>query len=527
MSGMLSDLSSEIADLEIERSDLQALANIGKVVNSSLRLDEVLRIVMDTIVNLTQAERGFLMLYDKQGEMSTHIARNWEQENLAEAEIAISRSVVNHVINQGHPVLTTDAQLDPRFDRQDSIIAHNLRSILCVPLKLKGKLIGVIYIDNRIRSGIFRNTHLNLLVTIADQSAVAIENARLFESIQQSLLEVIDLKSLMDDVFASITSGVITVDANDTITLSNQAAETMLGSERASLVGQPLKKILPWMESDLSRYLPLVRNSNRKFIGLEYTTSISKRGLVNLTINISPLKGSNQNNHGVAIVIDDQTEKKHLEAHRQLFERMVSPTVIEELAKNKVTLQGKRTSITTLFADIRDFTNFSERTDPELLVKVLNRYLSIAVKAVLAHEGTVDKFQGDSIMAFFNAPVSQVDHVLRAVRTALDIRKSMFDLEKEFPPQLRLSFGIGIHYGEAVLGLIGTEQRMEYTAIGDSVNTAKRLQENATAGQVLISAQTFSQVANLVDCHLVTSLLVKGKSNPVEVYELLGLKSDA
>jgi adenylate cyclase len=526
MSELLSELGSEVADLEIERSDQLALASIGKVINSSLQLDEVLRIVMDTIVRLTSAERGFLMLRNNHGEMNTRVARNWDRENLADTEVAISRSVVNHVIEQGHPVLTTDAQLDPRFDSQESIIAQNLRSILCVPVNLKGKLIGVIYIDNRIRSGIFRKTHLNLLVSIADQSAVAIENARLFESMQSSLSEVIDLKNLMDDVFASITSGVITIDGHDMITLSNQAAEMILGRQKASLLGKHIQQILPWMESDLSKYLSIVRNSNRQFVDLEYSPTIEPRGLVNISINISPLKGSHHDNQGIAIVFNDQTEKRSLEAHRQLFERMVSPSVIEELAKNKVPLKGKRTYITTLFADIRDFTDFSERTHPELLVEVLNRYLSLAVEAVLTHEGTVDKFQGDAIMAFFNAPVNQDDHVLRAIRAAIDIRTSIINLEKETPTEMRLSFGIGIHYGEAVLGLIGTERRMEYTAIGDSVNTAKRLQENAAAGQILISAETYAQVTSQIDCHKITSLQAKGKSDPIEVYELLGVRSN-
>jgi adenylate cyclase len=526
LSDILGYISSEIADREFERKDLLALSGIGKIINSSLHLDEVLQVVMDTIVNMTGAERGFLMLHDNNGEMSTHIARNWERETLEETEFAISRTVVNQVINECQPVLTTNAQQDPRFDSQDSIIGHNLRSILCVPLQLKGELIGVIYIDNRIRSGIFRKTHLRLLVAIADQAAVAIENARLFESIRQSLLEVTNLKNLMDDVFTSITSGVITIDEKDNITLSNQAAEVILGREQGSLIGQHISSILSWMVSDLSKYLSIIRDTSRQIVGLQYTPLIPNRGQVTLNLNLLPLKGTNLYHKGIAIVIEDQTEKKRLEAHRRLFERMVSPAVIEELEQNQVTLSGKRTFITTLFADIRDFTQFSEQHKPELLVEVLNRYLGIAVEAVLAHGGTVDKFQGDAIMAFFNAPLPQTDHVLYAVRAALDIQKSMNVLQKELPPEFCLSFGIGIHYGEAVLGLIGTEKRVDYTAIGDSVNTAKRLQENAAAGQILISASAQSQVPNLIDIHPVTSIQAKGKSESIKVYELLGLKSN-
>lgn len=527
LSEVLSYITHEITDHEIEHNNLLALSGIGKTINSSLHLDEVLCAVMDTIVNMTGAERGFLMLRDDHGKMSIHIARNWEKETLEEREFALSQTVVNHVTNECQPVLTTNAQQDPRFINQNSIITHNLRSILCVPIQLREELIGVIYIDNRIRSGIFHKTHLDLLVTIADQAAVAIENARLFASIHQSLTEVTSMKNLMDDVFASITSGVITINEQDTITMNNHAAEVILRGGKGSLTGQQIFSVMPWMVSDLSKYLTFVRNTDRQIVGLEYTPILPEFGMVTLNINISPLKGSNPNKKEITIVIEDLTEKKRLEAHRRLFERMVSPAVIEELAQNQISLSGKRTFITTLFADIRDFTKFSEEQKPELLVEVLNRYLGLAIEAVLNHEGTVDKFQGDAVMAFFNAPIPQPDHVLRAVNTALDIRKSMTALQKELPPEFYLSFGIGIHYGEAVLGLIGTEKRMEYTAIGDSVNTAKRLQEKAAAGQILISSSARAQISNLINTTTASSILVKGKTDPIEVYELVGLKSNA
>ena len=119
---------------EQQFSHLQALAGIGQVVNSTLEVDEVLQIVMDTIVRLTEAERGFLMLRDQSGEMVIRIARNWEQESINKSESSISRSIVQRVIDSGEALLTTNAREDPRFGGQESIIAFNLRSILCVPL---------------------------------------------------------------------------------------------------------------------------------------------------------------------------------------------------------------------------------------------------------------------------------------------------------------------------------------------------------------------------------------------------------
>ena len=124
--------------------------------------------------------------------------------------------------------VTTNAQEDHRFVGQESIVAFNLRSILCVPLKVKNDLIGVIYADNRIRAGIFADSERNLLVAFANQAAVAIENARLFSSLKNTLEEVTGLKNLMDNIFASIASGVITADIQNQITLTNRAAERIL-----------------------------------------------------------------------------------------------------------------------------------------------------------------------------------------------------------------------------------------------------------------------------------------------------------
>ena len=178
----LSHLSKKMEDFETEHNNLRELAGIGQVVNSTLELDSVLQIVMDTIVRLTRAERGFLMLRDEQGEMTSRIARNWEQESINTNEFAISRTIVERVIETSEPVLTTNAQEDPRFGAQESVVAFNLRSILCVPLKVKNELIGVIYADNRIRTGIFSEDERDLLTAFANQAAVAIENARLFSS---------------------------------------------------------------------------------------------------------------------------------------------------------------------------------------------------------------------------------------------------------------------------------------------------------------------------------------------------------
>ncbi|MBI4761423.1 MAG: adenylate/guanylate cyclase domain-containing protein [Chloroflexota bacterium] len=520
----LSLISESLVPFELRFSHLQALASIGQVVNSTLEIDEVLQIVMDTIVRLTGAERGFLMLRDKDGEMHTRIARNWEQESINKNEFAISRTIVQRVIDTGEAVLTTNAREDPRFGGQESIIAFNLRSILCVPLMVKTDLIGVIYTDNRIRTGIFTEADRDLMIAFANQAAVAIENARLFSSLKQTLAEVTELKNLMDDVFASIASGVITADVQDQITLCNRAAASILGHASVEIVGRKFEEIIPAFASDIQPHLQAVREKEQPIVGLEFSRKLPERGSVDWRLNLSPLKDAGQKTQGVAIVLDDLTEQKRLEAQRKLFERMVSPAVIQQLDPDSLQLGGKRTDITVLFADVRGFTSFSESQEPEKLVSILNRYLAAMAEAVLSQEGTIDKFMGDAIMAWFNAPIPQPDHTLRAVKAALAIREAFERLYQELPPQEHLAFGAGIHYGDAVLGLIGTEKRLEYTAISDSVNTAKRLQENSAKNQIILSRVAYDRVKDQVEVTPIAPIAAKGKTVPLEVFEVLGLR---
>lgn len=520
----LSQVSHILIPIEQRYSHLQALGNIGQVVNSTLEVDAVLQIVMDTIVRLMGAERGFLMLRDERGEMRTRIARNWEQEAINHNEFAISRTIIQRVIESGEAVLTTNAREDPRFGGQESIIAFNLRSILCVPLKVKSELIGVIYTDNRIRTGIFSESDRDLLLAFADQAAVAIENARLFSSLKRTLEEVTELKNLMDDVFASIVSGVITADVQDQITLCNRAAASILGHASAEIVGRKIEEILPALANDILPHLDTVRKTEQPIVGLEISYKLPEQGIVDWRFNLSPLKDAGQKTQGVAIVLDDMTEQKKLEAQRGLLRRMVSPAVLDQIDPNSLQIGGKKADITILFADIRNFTSYSEKHTPEDLVTILNRYLAAAAEAVLAHAGTVDKFLGDAVMAWFNAPLPQPDHTLRAVKSAIAIREAVNALHAKLPEEAHLDFGVGIHYGEAVLGWIGTEKRLEYTAISDSVNTCKRLQENAAKNQILISRDAYDRVKDEVNARPFLPLTVKGKTQPIEAYEVLGLK---
>jgi adenylate cyclase len=523
LEGALEQVEQKLRTQERERDELDALYGVSKAIGSSLDLAQVLNEVMDRIIALTGAERAFLMLVDPvDRSLEFRAARNVDRETISSSEFEISRSIVKHVAASGEPVVATNAQVDPRFKAQESVIGYNLRSILCVPLRVLGKLTGVVYADNRAHTGLFGDRDRDLLAAFSGQAAIAIENARLFAGVARA-------KELMDSVFDSMASGVITTDVEGRITLLNEAVERILGVQAASATGLTFAQALPTLETDMAPLIDWVRTRGEPVVGLEIEASLPERGLVNLRTSLSPLKDADEKTQGIAIVVDDLTEQRRLETVSHMFRRYVPPAVIERLLDDPsaLNLGGQRQQITSLFADLRGFTDFSRQHDPETLVDVLNRYLAIGAEAVLDEEGTLDKFMGDAVVAFFTAPLAQSDHAVRALRAALKIQIRTARLHGSLPPEYRLAFGVGISVGEAVVGNVGMEKQMDYTAIGNSVNLARRLQECAAPGQILISQAAYDQGGDLIKSRQLPALQLDGFAEPVPVHELLGLRGQS
>jgi len=525
----LKDLGHELTTQLKELENLTALYNVSQIVNSTLDLSEVLNLTMDLIIQVTGAERGFLMLMDDGGgELTFRIARNMDRETIAGSSFEISRSVVNQVAQEGKSILTTNAQADPRFSTQASVVSYSLRSILCVPLRVKGKITGVIYADNRIKTGLFSEGDRRLVSAIADQSAVAIENARLFQNVKHNLEEITNMKNLMDNIFASIASGVITTDTQDKITLFNRAAESILGVPADRSIGSHYRQALSSLEkTSLPELVDNVKRRRRRYIGYEIDADLPERGIANLSMNLSTLRDAQDATLGVAIVVDDLTEKKRFERERAMIKRYLPAQLVDSLPDDlsELKLRGERQQITTLFADIRGFSSYSERSDPEKAVGIVNRYFAFALSAIDRREGIIDKYMGDAVMAHFNTPLRPVaDHAWNAVLAAWDFKQVVEEYLCVVPVEERLPIGIGINTGEPVVGNVGAEGRMEYTAIGDAVNLARRLQESAKGGQILLGSSTYQLVKDRVEVRALTPIQVRGRQATEQVYELLNVK---
>ena len=215
-----------------------------------------------------------------------------------------------------------------------------------------------------------------------------------------------------------------------------------------------------------------------------------------------------------------------------VFRKYVAPQVVDDIMKSgryKVELGGESRDIAVLFVDIRGFTPLSESLKPAEVVEILNEYLNLTTNAIFKNSGTLDKFIGDATMAVFNAPFDLEDYEYKAVCAAWDIVAGAKELEQKCLERFgkSVAFGVGVNCGEAVVGNIGCDFRMDYTAIGDTVNTAARLESNAKRGQVLISEHIYQRVKDRVKVQEIGEIPLKGKSQGVCVYELLGVGCDS
>src|SRR5581483_5840995 len=212
---------------------------------------------------------------------------------------------------------------------------------------------------------------------------------------------------------------------------------------------------------------------------------------------------------------------------KRAFSSYVARQVVDEILKHpdEYTFTGERRNVTVIFCDMRGFTPLTERLPPEEVVAALNDFYSLMIDLTIKNEGYLNKFLGDAVMAIFGAPTAYPDHCMKAVKTALAMQAAVAELSARRVAEGKeaMSIGIGISAGEAVAGSVGTEFQTEYTVIGDRVNLAARLESNAKPGQILVSEETYRQVADKVIANCLGPMSVKGKEEPVTVFEISGL----
>lgn len=524
LSDSLDLLSQELESENSELAQLRALAQTAAMINSTLDLNEVLSRAMDTVIGLTDAERGYILLRNEEtGEMEFMVGRKMGRSDIEDGQMIISRSIVEEVINTGQPIVTTNAQEDRRFNAHESVMSYALRSILCVPLIYRDEVNGVVYADNRLRPALFGDSELKLLMSFANQASIAIQNARLYERVRLQLAEVTKTQQLLDSIFASIASGVITTDPDGIVSTFSPVAELILDQAQSDTVGQPLTSVLPALYEGFENVLTDIQQQDRPE-SLEITTVIPARGPATLNLQLSPLKSEDEI-LGVAMVLDDMTEIKQRDETLNVIRTYLSDEMVSNIQSiESLGLSGEEREITVINADVRGFTTFSENQSPEEVLRVINQYLTISSNAIQAYDGIIDKYMGDAVVGMYNTQLNPLDdHADRAVLAALTLIEEMKKLHHILPNEQCLSYGIGIHKGLAVLGNVGSPSRKEFTALGEAITFSKKLQEIALAGELIISEAMHEIVGDRFETEAIERQL-RGSNEIVSVYRVIAAK---
>ena len=492
-------LENNVLEEQTELRQLRALSDMSTRITNSLDIDTVLQETMELVIVLTNAERGYIVLANEDtDELEFHISSEsgLMGRNMATSDRPqISMTVVNEVMSTGEPLLADNAFKDERLSENQSIINFTLRSVLCVPLRYKEHVIGVVYVDNRLVAGIFTERELNLMTAFANTAAVAIANARMYTRAEQILAEITRVKELMDNIFSSVGSGIIAIDSNDLVHTFNRAASEILDLQPEVAVGHDVAMVMKNAALELEDHLEHVKENDMDH-SLELSAELPGRGQVALALSLSPLKDSNDMTQGVTLVMDDVTHLYEHETTINAMKRILPEGMVDKINEiANIGMGGLKREVTCIFADVRPWATLPDVAASEKL-RILNQYQAIATACIHECGGIIDKYMGNEVMALFNTQLNpEQNHAQLALECGLLMRDRFVELYREMginpDPHYYI---IGMFTGEATLGNVGSFQRREFTALGTSINTAKRIQENAARGTITIVQQTLDHV---------------------------------
>jgi len=326
-------------------------------------------------------------------------------------------------------------------------------------------------------------------------------------------------------------SAVVAMDTEGRIVAMNAAAEALLGQSSAEAVGRPYTEAFGPSLAD--RILPLFLRAARgkaSPVAQDVEASLPGGRRAKLRASAGPLLDAHGALAGMIFAADDRSEAasaaEAAEQHatkeqrlRQALQRYVGADLAQRADSRPsfLDLGGRRQEISVLHADVRGYSTLAERTEPEEVMRLLLAYHGAAVVALRSEGATVDRFVGDAVLALWNAPAPQEQHARMALRGGL----AMLEAAARTGSELR--YGVGVHSGPAVVGNLGSEQLMTYTAIGDTVNVAARLQSGAPAGELVCSAVTLAAAGEGVRATALGPLTVKGRATPIDAYRVEGI----
>jgi adenylate cyclase len=504
-------------ELKLKELELETLLEITNSLLEFESVQDLLQEILDRVCSILDASSGFILTEEKTSDLF-----------IPRATFNIDEQVLQSIIfnkKRGFLSKLKTATFGDEHFQVDAAILKKLEKefYLVAPLSSKKEIIGAIFLlDKEQRKGKspFTENDKAMLAAISAQASVAYNNTSLLDTLIES-------QRFNNSVLESIQTAVITTNLFGEIDLANQAALDILKMDKSSLINNhyeivfencaALIDILQKVESDSA----LIRESNFNFRVNNLDLSVN--------LSVSPLVDQTKGSIGLVIAMEDIS---NLDKIKATFKKYVSKQIVDQIlqSEDSLNLGGQELEVTTLFSDIRGFTSMSERMNAIDVVTSLNEYFDKMIDVVFKYNGTLDKIIGDALMVIYGAPIGSHDDAERAVKTAIEMQQKLaeLNLERINRGQDPLEIGIGLNTGKVISGNIGSKEQMNYTVIGDAVNLSARLCSFAKAGQIIISQNVY-ELLNKNPAFAFKELdpiQVKGKSQPIQVYEVRYFKND-
>ncbi|KST64412.1 GAF domain-containing protein [Mastigocoleus testarum] len=533
-----------------QRAAAALMKAVKSLSQSNLDLEDTLKRVMDEAKELMNADRSTLWLIDRDcQELWTKITQ--DDGSTKELRIPVGIGFAGQVAVSGeilnipfdlyeHPGSDTARKMDPQN-------GYRTCSLLCMPVfNADRELIGVTQLVNKKKSGdfppynpknwpeppecfqaSFDRDDEQFMEAFNIQAGVALQNAQLFATVKQQ-------EQMQRDILRSLSNGVISTNQCGEIVAANESAKQLLGLGAEEIIeGKLITDIINIKEGDFSKWCTDALNSAQAKYSQQYypdrtlLSNAEEEHSINLSINTIADVNDRREVRGALVVIDDISDEKRL---KSTMYRYMTQELAEELLKlDDAKLGGDRKEVSILFSDIRGYTTLTENLEAEEVVSMLNEYFESMVEAVFKYKGTLDKYIGDAIMAVYGSPLPLEEHAWMAVQTSLEMRNRLYEFNQRRRAANKpiINIGIGINSDTVISGNIGSSKRMEFTAIGDGVNLGSRLESVSKqyGCDIILSDNTYKPCQEQIWARELDYIRVKGRNEPVAIYELIGLRN--
>ena len=504
---LIENVEQKKKELNIKLLELETLFDIGVAISSVLDVNALAEDVLIRAIGVLNASKGMFIRQNDQSPILDILSMfNW-----GDNKFLLSKKIdILNKINDGESglILTNNE----KTELQKKLKEDNL---LVVPLRAKENLLGfMILCDKETRSGVedFNELDLDILTSLSNQAAVAMDNAKLFK-------EITEAKQFNESILGSIATGVITINILGEVDSVNKAGENILKMDNDSIINNHYMFLFE-KDPDIIEIITKTELSKKitTEINMPFLTA-SQETIVN--VSAAPRIDVNGNIEGLVIAIEDISDVSKV---KNTFKRYVSKQVVDNLLEDetKLNLGGEEREVSILFTDIRGFTSMSENMEPEQVVMTLNEYFSEMIDIVFKHNGTLDKIIGDELMVVFGAPLAAEDDTERALNTAVEMQNKIKELNniRKQRGEEPVLVGAGINKGFVVSGNIGSRDMMDYTVIGDTVNLGSRLCSAAGPGEIIVSKEVIKNQEDNFSFEELKPIMVKGKKDKINIFKV-------